>query len=153
VLWLLLIKICIQYCGCSPSQFCRIKEPPLSLSCTNWWIESRGGSVDTTFEAKDSEKVRGQGQSCREQVASRPRTRLKIRANINVNIVIMISQAFKHKIVWKWARFESAYKSVSAKSIATILCLLHPTLHCCLLYSLLLTPVCSVKRIYLWSVT
>jgi len=27
-------KICIQYCGCSPSQFCGIKEPPLSRSCT-----------------------------------------------------------------------------------------------------------------------
>jgi len=31
---LLLIKICIQYCGCSPLQFCGIKEPPLSQSCT-----------------------------------------------------------------------------------------------------------------------
>jgi len=55
----------------------------------------RGDLEDTTFEAKakDSEKVRGQGQrpSCRGQVASRPRiekleakdsrTRLKIRAN------------------------------------------------------------------------
>jgi len=30
---LLIIKICIQYCDCSPSQFCGIKEPPLSLSC------------------------------------------------------------------------------------------------------------------------
>jgi len=74
----------------------------------------RGGGEDTTFEAKDSEKVRGQGQdqgpSCRGQFASRPRTerlevkakdsrtRLKIRANINVNIVIMISQALKCKI-------------------------------------------------------
>jgi len=27
LLLLLLIKICIQYCGCSPSQFCGIKEP------------------------------------------------------------------------------------------------------------------------------
>jgi len=63
------------------------------------------------FEAKDSKKVRGQdqGPSCLGQVASRTRTerleakdsktRLKIRANINVNIVIMISQAFKRKIV------------------------------------------------------
>jgi len=57
------------------------------------------------------------------------RTRLKIRANINVNIVsnIMISQEFKCKIVKKWVRFEFAFKSVLAKSIATILCLLHPT--------------------------
>jgi len=76
-------------------------------------MNTRGGGEDTTFEAKtkDSEKVRGQRPSYRGQVASRPRTerleakvkdsrtRLKIRASINVNIVIMISQAFKRKIV------------------------------------------------------
>jgi len=39
----------------------------------------------------------------------------------------MILQAFKRKIVKKWVRFEFAYKSGLAKSIATILCLLHPT--------------------------
>jgi len=75
---------------------------------------SRGGGEDTTFEtkAKGSEKARGQGQGpiCRRQVrcfeakdrkaeAKDSRTRLKIRANINVNIVIMISHAFKRKIV------------------------------------------------------
>jgi len=70
------------------------------------------------------------------QVASRPRTerleakakdsrtRLKIRSNIYENIVIIFSQAFKRNIVW--VRFEFAYKSVLVKSIATILCLLHP---------------------------
>jgi len=82
-------------------------------------VVTRGGGEDTTFEAKtkakDFEKVRGRGQgqgpSCRGQVASRPRTerleatakvsrtRSKIRSNINANIVIMISQAFKRKIV------------------------------------------------------
>jgi len=62
-------------------------------------ITVRGGGEDTTFEAKDFEKGQGQGLNCRGQVASRPRTRLKIRSNINVNIVIMISQAFKHKII------------------------------------------------------
>jgi len=83
-------------------------------------LKARGGGEDTIFVAKDSEKVRGQGQgpSCRGQVISRPRTemleakdsstRLKIRANINVNIVIMISRN-----CIKWVRFEFAYKSVS----------------------------------------
>jgi len=66
---------------------------------------NKGGGEDTTFKAKDSERVRGQdqGPSCQGQVASRPRTerleakakdsktRLKMRVNINVNIVIMIS--------------------------------------------------------------
>jgi len=73
-------------------------------------VSTRGGDEDTTFEAKDSKKGRGQGPSCRGQVASRlrterlvakaknSRTRMKIHANINVSIVIMISQAFKHKI-------------------------------------------------------
>jgi len=102
-------------------------------------VRHKGGGEDTTFESTGSEKVRGQGQgpSCRGQVASRPRTerleaknsrtRLKIHENINENIVIMISQAFKRNIVQKWVRFEFAYMSVLAKSIATILCLLHPT--------------------------
>jgi len=81
-------------------------------------ICTRGGGEDTTFEAKakDSEKVRvaedrlprGQGQKGSRPRTERPetkakakdsRTHLKICANINVNIVIMISQAFKHKIV------------------------------------------------------
>jgi len=35
---------------------------------------TRGGGKDTTLEAKNSEKVRGQGPSFRGQVASRPRT-------------------------------------------------------------------------------
>jgi len=75
-------------------------------------LNTRFGGEDTTFEAKakDSEKVRSQGPSCRGEVASKPRTerleakakysrtRLKIRSDINVNIVIMISQAFKRKI-------------------------------------------------------
>jgi len=77
-------------------------------------LHTRGDGEDTTFDAKakakDTEKVRGQGQglSCRGQVASRPRTkrlvakdsriRLKIRANINVNTAIIISQTFKRKI-------------------------------------------------------
>jgi len=64
---------------------------------------------DTAFDAKDSEKARGQGPSFRRQVASRPRTetlaakdlrfRLKKHANINVHIVILIPHAFKRKIV------------------------------------------------------
>jgi len=114
-------------------------------------VRFRGGVEDTTFEAKDSETARGQGQGliCQGQFASGPRPErleanikdsrihLKIRANINVNIVIMISQAFKHKLYKHGFEFEFAYKSGLAKSIATILCLLHPTYHRCLLFSLL----------------
>jgi len=112
-------------------------NPKLAIS----GLMTRGGGEDTTFEAKakDSEKVRGQGPSCRGEVTSRTRTerleakakdsrtRLKVRTYLNVNIVIMISQAFKRKIVLKWVRFEFTYKFILAKSIATILCLLHPT--------------------------
>jgi len=73
-------------------------------------VISRGGGKDTAFEvkakSKDSEKVRGQiqGPSCREQVASRPRTKrraknsgsgLKIRENKNENIEIMFSRDLK----------------------------------------------------------
>jgi len=45
-------------------------------SLKNWVVVTRGGSR-TPFEAKakDSEKVQGQGPSCRGQVASRPRTK------------------------------------------------------------------------------
>jgi len=46
-------------------------------------VRNRGGGADTIFVAKAKES----------------RTRLKIRANINANTVIMISQAFKRKIV------------------------------------------------------
>jgi len=74
---------------------------------------SKGGGEDTTFEAKtkDSKKVRSQGQgpSCRGQAGcleAKDRKALgqrqgfeDIRSNINANIVIMISQAYKRKIV------------------------------------------------------
>jgi len=96
--------------------------------------ENKDGVEETTFEAKDSEKVRGQGQgpSCRGQVALRPRTErleakakdsrtcLKIRANTNVNLVIIILQAFKRKIVQKWVRFDFANKFALAKRFAKV---------------------------------
>ena len=37
---------------------------------------TRGGDEDTRLEAKDTEKIRGQGQSFRGQTVSRPRTEM-----------------------------------------------------------------------------
>ena len=47
------------------------------VSSTPALVINRGGVESTTFEAKDTKKIRGQGPTSREQTLSRPRPRTK----------------------------------------------------------------------------